>query len=114
MKNQKHKSPLPATDSMPGPGEFPLGSVESRAAARVRVQKSLEGRVRETFLLIGFGHSNPPRTKANIGEWFENKDGSLERNVSAPSDMSEEDALEIFGTRTNPLRGKIGFYGIRH
>jgi hypothetical protein len=78
------------------------------------VQQSLKGRVRETFLLLGFGRSKPPRSKANIGEWFENKDGSLTRNVSAPSEMTEEDALEIFGTRTNPLQGKMGFYGIRH
>jgi hypothetical protein len=114
MKNQRDKVRLPTTDPMPGPGAFPLGSVESRAAARRRIQQSLEGRVRETIIVIAFDHSKNPHKKARIGEWFENKDGSLTRNVFAHSEMSEEDALEIFGTKGNPLQGKIGIYGIRH
>lgn len=41
MKNQKDKLYLTATDSTLGPGDFPLRSIESRAAARRRVELSL-------------------------------------------------------------------------
>ena len=53
VKNQGDKIPLSATDSMPGPGGFPLGSTESRAAARRRVQLLLESRVKNTVLILG-------------------------------------------------------------
>jgi len=112
MKNQKDKLRLPATETMPRPGDFPLSSIESRAAARRKYEHSLESRVRTTFLFIGFNKPNDLRKNALIGEWFEHPDGSLTRNVVAPSEMSEEDALEIFGTRNNPLRGQMGLYGI--
>jgi hypothetical protein len=113
MKNQRVKLPLPATDSTPKPGEFPLGSIESRAAARSHVQQSIKGRVRTTFLIIGWGPKAIPLTKASVGQWDENPDGSLTRQVTAPSEMREEDALEIFGTKKNPLQGKIGCYTIQ-
>jgi hypothetical protein len=114
MKNHKDKLPLPPTEAMPRPGDFPLSSIESRAAARRKYEHSLKGRVRTTYLLIGLHKPNNPRKNAQIGEWFEHPDGSLTRNVVAPSEMSEEDALEIFGTRNNPLRGQMGLYGIHH
>jgi hypothetical protein len=114
MKNQKDKLHLPATETMPRPGDFPIGSIESRAAARRRYEDSLKSRVRTTYLQIGFNKPTDPRKNALIGEWFEHPDGSLTRNVVAPSEMSEEDALEIFGTRNNPLRGQMGLYGIHH
>ena len=114
MKNQKDRLSLPATDSVPGPGDFPLHSVESRAAARRRVQRSLEATVRTTYLFIAFPRGKKERTKAAIGLWHEHMDGSLTRNVIAPPKMSEEDALEIFGTRTNPLDGQMGLFGIHY
>jgi hypothetical protein len=114
MKNQEHKRLLPATDSLPKPGEFLLGSMESRAAARARLQHLLESRVKTTFLIVGIGPKSKFLTKAEIGEWVENRDGSLTRTVLAPSVMSEEDALQIFGTKVNPLHGKLGFFGIHN
>lgn len=114
MKNQKDRLSLPATDSMPEPGDFPLHSVESRAAARRKVQRSLEATIRTTCLLIGFPPGKNGRKKADIGSWHEHKDGSLTRNVIAPAKMSKEDALEIFGTKTNPLDGQMGLFGIHH
>ena len=110
MKNQRVKSPLPATDSAPKPGDFPLGSVESRAAARAHVQQSIKGRVRTTVLFIGWHPMATPLTKASIGPWNENPDGSLTRQVTAPSEMREEDALEIFGTKRNPITATMGCY----
>lgn len=110
MKNQRVKPPLPATDSTPKPGDFPLGSIESRAAARSHVQQSIKGSVRTTVLIIGWRSNAIPFTKASIGEWYENPDGSLTRHVTAPSEMLEEDALEIFGTKKNPIKATTGFY----
>jgi hypothetical protein len=110
MKNQRDKLSLPTTNSMPGPGDFPLGSIESRAVARARVQRSIEGRERTTFLLLGFGLKAMSVKKADIGQWDQQSDGSFTRQVTGPSEMSSEDALEIFGTSVNP--GKIGFFGI--
>jgi hypothetical protein len=112
MKNQRDKISLPATDSMPGPGEFPLGSVESRAAARRRVQHSLKHSLKTTILSLGLGPRSKYLTKAEISPWQEKPDGSLRRYVLAPSVMSEEDALKIFGTRVNPLHGQVGLFGI--
>jgi len=114
MKKQQVKLPLPATDSIPGPGDFPVGSIESRVAARRQVQAAIEGRVRTTFLWMGFEESQDQQTKARIGEWVENPDGSLTRIVFAPLVMDEEDTLEIFGTKENPRKGQVGFYGIHH
>ena len=36
--NQREKASLPATDSEARPGDFPLGSLESRAAARAKLE----------------------------------------------------------------------------
>ena len=38
-ENSKRKVPVTATDSVPRPGDFALGSVRSRAAARALVEK---------------------------------------------------------------------------
>lgn len=112
MKNQKDRLALPATDSMPGPEDFSVRSIESRAAARRRVQAFAEGRVRKTMLWIGFEKEVDGKSKARIGEWVENPDGSLTRIVVAPSVMDEKDTLEIFGAKKNPLEGQMGLYGI--
>jgi hypothetical protein len=71
MKNQKDKLRLPATEAIPRPGDFPLGSIESRAAARRSYEQSLKSRVRTTYLIIGFKKANDLRKNALIGEWFE-------------------------------------------
>src|SRR5690349_6968017 len=39
MSKMRKTAPLPATNSTPRPGDFPLGSVESRAAARMLAGK---------------------------------------------------------------------------
>ena len=38
MNNKSEKPSLPATDSKPRPGDFPLRSIESRAAARAKLE----------------------------------------------------------------------------
>jgi hypothetical protein len=112
MKNQRDRLHLTASSSMPGPGAFLLGSVESRAAARAHVQQSLERRRETTYLLIWI-LDREGNEGARIDPWFEHKDGTLTRNVLVTSEMSEEETLEIFGTRENPVRGqRIGLYGV--
>jgi hypothetical protein len=39
MNKQREKPSLPATDSELRPGDFPLGSIESRAAARAKLER---------------------------------------------------------------------------
>src|SRR2546425_9372362 len=39
IDKSKKEPPLPATDWGPRPGDFPLGSVESRAVARMQLQQ---------------------------------------------------------------------------
>ena len=38
LRNQNHHSTVPATISGPGPGDYPLGSLQSRAAARAMIE----------------------------------------------------------------------------
>jgi hypothetical protein len=75
-------------DSFAAPGEFPLGSSQSRAAARMRLEQLKAARPR--FELI---HSIPrPRTDNSVvheGEWVELDDGQLMRLVYLPQ-ASEE------------------------
>jgi hypothetical protein len=106
MKNQRRKALLPAATEVVGPASFPLGSVQSRAAARAKLNQSLLGRVRTTYFIYGF-----PRTeKVRIDPWFEHEDGSLTRTVLAPTEISEQDCLEIFGVRKNLVQGRMGCY----
>ncbi len=42
LKSQGRRSGHVATDLAPQPGDFPLGSVESRAAARTKMQRELD------------------------------------------------------------------------
>ena len=106
MKNQRNKPLLPAATEVAEPASFPLGSIESRAAARAKLDQSLIGRVRTTYLFIGFPNTHDIR----IAPWLEQDDGSLIRNVVAPAEIGEEDCLEIFGVRKNPLQGQMGCY----
>ena len=55
--NQGGKPSLPATDSTPRPGDFPIGSIESRAAARARLEhtKDNPGEV-DHVQIVHIGH----------------------------------------------------------
>ena len=52
------------------PADFPLGSMESRAAARARLEKRMEPVVRVTIVHIGHDGSTPlpPPTRCNWGD----------------------------------------------
>jgi len=58
MANNGAEGQLGATDAGPKPGDYPLGSAQSRAAARAKLYKQLAGRKTEGFTLIR-GKHNP-------------------------------------------------------
>jgi hypothetical protein len=52
MRTHEDKCPVPATNSAPKPADFPLGSLESRAAARTMAKTRAEGSTREPIMYI--------------------------------------------------------------
>jgi len=75
--------------SAPKPGDFPVGSCESRAAARMRLQQLNANR--STFELI---HSVPrpycSATEPHATEWRELDDGRLMRVVYVPNEFNQK------------------------
>ena len=77
------------SNSLPRPEEFPLGSMESRAAARAMLEAQEKG-VRRLQIIIAAPRprrEGEPRTK--VGPWFETADG-LTRYVFVPPGTDEE------------------------
>src|SRR5271165_5125921 len=92
MINNGSRLALGATEGDVKPEAFPLGSPQSRAAARARLQRQREGRERiELILDIGYGIED-----LKIGEWTEGDDGSLSRISIIPDGMSMEEAERIW------------------
>ena len=80
------------------PGDYALGSPESRAAARAALERRLAERNRFGLTFI----SNIPRPFGDgirIGEWFEDADGKLIRFCSLPTGMTMEEAERIVAQR---------------
>jgi hypothetical protein len=67
----------------PRPWHFAIGSLESRAAARMHIARLFNGRERVTF-----AHSIPrpdqDNSRVTFSDWQELKDGTLWRMVYAP------------------------------
>ena len=61
MWTRRKEPPLPATDSGPKPGDFPLGSPQSRAAARMKLEAQEEPVMKIEVRTIG--------NKAPMGPW---------------------------------------------
>jgi len=60
MKKQEDRHPVPATNLGPKPADFPLGSLESRAAARIMAMTRAEREVREPIVYKSiFDRPNP-------------------------------------------------------
>ena len=92
MDNVRDKSRLPATISISRPGDFPLGSVESRAAMRAMIERVKESGLRLRIILIGHPSSDCEGKVCRdvlirglgtcglvTGELFVNEDGQVER-----------------------------------
>ena len=78
------------SNSLPRPEEFPLGSMESRAAARAMLEAQERG-VRHLQIIITAPRprrEGEPHTK--VGPWFETADGGLTRYVFVPPGTDEE------------------------
>jgi len=67
----------------PRPWDFALGSVESRAAARLKVARWFDGRKRIT-LIMDIPRPRTDKPRVIFGDWTERPDGSLYRLVHAP------------------------------
>jgi hypothetical protein len=80
-------------ERLPRPEEFPIGSAESRAAARVLLDSREKG-VRRIQLLIR-GYDNDP---GSVGSWWTGFDGNLCRTVCIPTGTDEETERRLLAT----------------
>jgi hypothetical protein len=82
-----------ATEDNARPGNYDLGSLQSRAAARAILARRIAGRKRLNIILnIGSdSESDGPR----LGEWREGADGTLVRRCYLPKGMTLPEAEEI-------------------
>jgi hypothetical protein len=94
MENKGIQWPMVATGSAPKPGELPLGSAQSRAAARAKLEQRLAGRERMDWVFAPLVPT-PGFTEPHLGEWTEGEDGSLWRSSHLPADMTIEEAERI-------------------
>lgn len=81
------------------PGNYALGSPQSRAAARAILGRRLAGRKRTELIII----SSVPRPQGDgirIGKWSGCTDGTLTRTSFLPSDMTMDEAERIVSERT--------------
>ncbi len=95
MINKGSRQALGATEGTIKPEAFPLGSPQSRGAARAKLQQQRAGRERIDLILdMGSGIEN-----LKIGEWTEGEDGPLVRVSIIPNGMSMEEAERIWAER---------------
>ncbi len=91
--NIDQKGTLPAPESGIRPGDFALGSAQSRAAARYLLQRRMDGRVRRE-LIIGIDADRKPRAD----EYGHDRDsGEFARMVAIPYGMTIADGLRTVG-----------------
>jgi hypothetical protein len=91
-----------SSEGLPRPEEFPVGSAESRAAARALLQSREKGIRGVQVIILNMSH-RPPResgddTKGAVGPWYEGKDGSLIRTVCLPRGADEETKRRLLAT----------------
>ena len=100
MFSKGQRRDLAATDGTLKPGDYAIGSPQSRAAARAKLEQHLAGRERMDLVVVTIGR----RLFAEdhyLGKW-EERDGKLSRMSMLPSGLSTEEADRIvaeFGAR---------------
>jgi len=67
----------------PSPWDFPLGSIESRAAARIRLIQLNDRRERIRIIRSVPWHGED-NSRLNFGQWQESQDGTLTQIVYVP------------------------------
>jgi hypothetical protein len=89
-----------SSNGLPGPEEFPIGSAESRAAARAMLN-TREKSLRRRQIVIDMSH-RPPRPSENplgtVGPWGLGADGNLWRTVMLPRGADEETKRRLLAT----------------
>lgn len=76
------------------PGDYAIGSPQSRAAARAVLAHRFAGRKR-VDLIVSSPIPRPRGDGIRIGEWSEGEDGTLTRVSFLPSGMTIEEAERI-------------------
>src|ERR1700683_3901132 len=69
--------------SLPLPGDFPIGSLESRTAARLRLVRLIESRKRVRFICNVHG-PQADKSRIHFNSWQDCKDGTLFQMVYVP------------------------------
>lgn len=92
QRKREYRERLPATlQGLPRAGEFAVGSVQSRAAARALLEAKLGSAKRLDFVVSVVGDPtkfDPP----TVGKWSESADGVMVRFSRVPWGMSIEQA----------------------
>src|SRR5579862_2646077 len=98
----KNSSFLPGTDSELRPGDFPLGSLESRAAARAKLDTGTQRSDRHNRLEIVsyIPRSRQDNSKPHATPWTETLDGGVMRILFVPSGMTDAEAEPSLATNT--------------
>lgn len=98
MNNPTKRSFLPVTDMGPKPGDFPLKSRESRAAARILAGRKGD-RLQRVEIILSPGMTDA--TEPSATPWLESVfsggplGGKLVRTLSVPNGMSPDEARRI-------------------
>jgi hypothetical protein len=102
MATKGAQQPLGATDSGQRPGNYALGSIESRAAARAAVEQRRASQKKRDFILISSvprpNYANDPNFDPLgpiVHDWHMAADGVLERMCVIPPGMTIEEAERI-------------------
>ena len=99
MADKGAKRGLGATGVGFQPRNYPLGSPQSRAAARGVLARRFADRKRFDTIIVS-ATPRPCGDVIRIGEWSEDKDGTLRRTSFLPPGMSMEEAERIISERT--------------
>ena len=94
IEKSRRNIPLPATDSTPKPGNFPIGSPESRAAARLTLEYASDNRERFEFV-SHIPRPNEDNTRPHATPWVDYGDGILRRILYVPPGMDKAEARRI-------------------
>ena len=85
------------SDGLPRPDEFPLGSMESRAAARALLEAQERG-VRRVQIIHSIPHPNEDDSRPHVGHWQQWGEGGLMRLIYVLPNTDEETLRRILAT----------------
>jgi hypothetical protein len=95
LATRAHEKGRRAAESGARPGDYAVGSPQSRAAARALLERRFAGRIARTIIVDLEAGCTEPR----IGEWCEGADGSLGRVCALPRGMTMQEAERIVAER---------------